>query len=237
MSEHTRIQIADEPKKLNTFISETAEAVKCESRGIAFGLKDALKNLIKMCKEGSYPLDRLQVVVTPLKGLDGIERTLFQNSYTISEIESSLWNNSPEFNFNIFHAESKEGKNLFICHTDSGTAFISEDVSLIQSTIQDFCTNEIIQTLKDQQLSVSIENTKAGKQILAKALTAEEVKVAVEKGKKGEVDFVIDTRKTKRPRCDIMHQLITTKIKQEGKEKSKRIIQRTIMRTTWGKKR
>jgi hypothetical protein len=63
-----------------------------------------------MCKEGSYPLDRLQVVVTPLKGLDGIERTLFQNSYTISEIESSLWNNSPEFNFNIFHAESKEGK-------------------------------------------------------------------------------------------------------------------------------
>jgi hypothetical protein len=106
-------------------------------------------------------------------------------------------------------ATNAKGERIFLVKSGGRIGLIADRIDLIQSTVQDFATQEIVSCLKSSDFRVTLEQKGDEKIISASDSKKNVVKVTVEKGKE---TICFDTRKIRRPKCDFMHQLIKAKL-------------------------
>lgn len=205
MSGTPAIAIAAAPIALMTVAGAAAVGALCYNLGKGIG--EGCKEVYKMCKEGNYPLERMQMVHTPLSNITGLTDILKSEGF---DINVSKFNISLFENMDISVAANNLGENIFLVNSDAGIALISDKLDLVHSTVQNFATNEIVTALKDNDFSVTVKERGSEKVITATDKQKNKVNVSL---KKGDTEVVLDTRKTRRPKCDIIHQTIEAAIR------------------------
>ncbi len=212
MSGTPAIPVATAPIALPLIVvGAAAAAIGVVCYGIGKGAKEGCKEVYKMCKEGKYPAELLQMVHTPVSNFDGLIEILKTEGFTTGPLSGTGISGMPgiEDHPTVAIATSQKGENIFLINSDSGISFISEHVDLVHSKIQDFVTHEIVETLNNGNFKVAVEEKGPEKVIIATDHQKNLFSISV---KKGETDIVIDTRKTKRPKCDIIHQTIKAEL-------------------------
>ena len=212
MSGTPAIPIATAPVALPLIIAgAAAAAVGAVCYGIGKGATEGCKEVYKMCKEGKYPAELLQMVHTPVSNFDGLTEMLKTEGFTIGSMRGAGISGIPgiEVHPAVAIATSQKGENIFLVNSDSGISLISEHIDLVHSKIQDFVTHEIVETLNTGNFKITVEEKGHEKIITATDKQKNRVSISV---KKGETDIVIDSRKTKRPKCDIIHQTIKAEL-------------------------
>jgi hypothetical protein len=205
MSEVRTTPISSKPTNISSIVGAAAIVAGGTLLAITSSIKSACVDVYKKCKEGKYPVETLQIAYTPISNFDGFKDVLQTSGF---EIVSSFENQDISFAVNPLTSE-----NLFVINSPDGIGIISENKDLIQSLIQDFAIKEITSALQEMGFKVNIEEKGEEKVITAldKQNDFVEIKVNKEKAK-------IDTRKIKRPKCDIIQQLISQKIGQKSKK-------------------
>lgn len=233
--------------------------------GIGKTITSGCKDVYRMCKEGNYPVERLQMVYTPISNFSGLTDMLSAQGFTMSSIsELAMHHGSPLHNDmqhemchynkkdlniqsadhvkaqtfntaktdsistisrdmtmikteNIFVASNLKGDKIFLINSESGIGLIGERVDMLQGKVQDFSIQEISSVLKDIDFTVKVEEKGKGKIITAVNSQKEEVHVSIERGAES---AHFDTRRTRRPKCDIIHQLIRDKLGEKTPHRS-----------------
>ncbi|MBI4691204.1 MAG: hypothetical protein HY754_13215 [Nitrospirae bacterium] len=177
------------------------------------GVSEGCKEVYMMCKEGNYPVERMQMVHTPLSNFAGLTDILKSDGFDISASTFNI----PHFeNMDISVAANKLGENIFLINSDAGIALISDNLDLVHSTIQGFAINEIVTALRDNDFSVTVKERGSEKVITATDRQKNKINVSVGKGN---TEVFLDTRRTRRPKCDIIHQTISAELKKYTKNK------------------
>lgn len=257
MSATTSVPVASAPISLPLMVVGAAVigagALCC---GIGKAMTSGCKEVYKMCKEGNYPADRLQMVHTPISNFTGLTTMLSSQGFIMSSLSNMAGPNDPSStysqkeaidftinqkmripssdqriagtldftkersfaaikqemaasNMNIFVASNTEGERIILMKSDEGIGLIGENVDLLQGKIQDFATQEIVSVLKDIDFKVKVEEKFNEKVITAANSQMDEIHISIEKGSE---TIRFDTHKTRRPKCDIIHQLIKDKL-------------------------
>lgn len=176
----------------------TAAASACLAMGK--GTVRACRDVYRMCKEGGYPVTNLQMAFTPINNLGDLSRMLLDSGFEVSDLGHQ----------NIHFASNPiSSERMFILSTEEGLAFVSDDKSLIQQSLRDYAAMEIGNTLKNMGYAVAVEVKGGEKVITAHDDGKNQVDIRIDKNT---AVAKIDTRKTKRPKCDFVHQLIRQKI-------------------------
>jgi hypothetical protein len=111
-------------------------------------------------------------------------------------------------------SNSQNQSELFIIHSDEGIGVVSNNEKLVISLLQDLTTQKVVEAIREEGFEVQIDKKGDEKVIIAEN-KKERDKLSV-KIKKDRTTF-IDTRSIKRPKCDIIHQLIKERL-QKGKK-------------------
>jgi hypothetical protein len=173
------------------------------------GMIKGCKEVYKMCKEGKYPVENLQMAYTPISNFDGLAQMLKGQGFKLnSEITAPDLGVSSAFN-------PLTSERLFVVNSADGISFISESKDLIQSSTQNFATQEISLALQEVGFKVTVEERGKDKVITAHDTQKNHLEIKIEK----EATTVkVDTRKSRRPKCDLIHQLISQKLKEPDRK-------------------
>lgn len=249
MSQTAAVPIAAAPVALAVVAAAVAGGVCYVAGKVGMEVcKEAMKSckeIYEMCKEGKYPVEKLQMVYTPLSNFNGLTNVLSEEGFTIKSVEgrelmqlsdamkmSSLKgsniglkednriqmmsdsgnNNIPDTDISI--AVNNSGKSIFLVSSESGISLISDNLDLVHSAIQDFATHEIVASLKKNDFKVNVEKKETEKIISAVDSQKNRVNLSI---KKGDTTINFDTRKTKRPKCDIIHQTIKSELHKKNR--------------------
>lgn len=210
MSELRSVPIATPLRGLTEMIGDAIGATVVAASGICLaigtGTIKACIDVYKRCKEGGYPIENLQMVYTPINNFGGFSQLLENNGFKLNSF------GHPDISIatNPLISES-----MFIVNSGDGIGIISDNKDLIQSSIQSFATQELTLALKEMGFKVNVEEK--GKDKIITALDTQrnyiDIKISRDTTK---VD--IDTRKSKRPKCDLIHQLVSQKLKGPNKK-------------------
>lgn len=230
MSNSSSIPIVTAPILLPLIIAGAAVAATgAVFHAMSKAMSEGCKEVYKMCKDGNYPLERIQMVHTPISNYSGLQDMLKQQGYHLSQSTSELRNaGMPDFKSSMHNiknpsfpsghflsiATNKRGESMFLLHSDSGIGLIGQNVDRLQSTVQDFATQEITTALRKNDFKVTIEEKGAEKIITAIDRQKNQVDISL---KKGTENIVVDTRKTRRPKCDFIHQVIQEELHKNKK--------------------
>ncbi|MDI6891200.1 MAG: hypothetical protein QMC83_09755 [Thermodesulfovibrionales bacterium] len=212
MSEVRSVPIATPATGLAEMIGAAIGAAVVVTGGIGLaigaGTISACKEVYKRCKEGGYPIENLKMAYTPINNFDGFSQILKNNGFKINSF------GHPDISIAINPLTSE---NLFIVNSVDGIGIISDNKDLIQSSIQSFATQELAFALEEIGFKVTIEEKGKDKVITARGTQRNYVDIKIGKGA---IKAEIDTRRSKRPKCDIIQQLISQKLREPEKKKT-----------------
>jgi hypothetical protein len=219
MSESREIPISTPTTGLSD-ITEGAGAVAAGTAAVAAiavggicwamgsGMIKGCKEVYKMCKDGKYPVENLQMAYTPISNFDGLTQMLKGQGFRLNPEVTA-----PDLGISIaFNPLTSE--RLFMVNSYNGIGLISESKDLIQSSIHCFAIQEISLALQDVGFRVAVEEKGKDKVITAHDTQKNHLEIKIEKGNS---TVKVDTRKSRRPKCDLIHQLISQKLKEPNR--------------------
>ncbi|MEM7828188.1 MAG: hypothetical protein QW561_02485, partial [Candidatus Aenigmatarchaeota archaeon] len=140
------------------------------------GMIRGCKEVYKMCKEGQYPVENLQMAYTPISNLDGLTQMLKRQGF---KLDSKI--TAPDLGVSIaFNPLTSE--RLFLVNSTDGISLISETKDLIQSSIQGFATQEISLALQEVGFKVTVEEKGKDKVITAHDSQKNHLEFKIERG-------------------------------------------------------
>jgi hypothetical protein len=225
MSESVAIPVASPVMGLGSVAVATAVALGGVCLTMAASAVSCCREVYKKLNEGGYPVENLQVAYTPLSNFGGFVELLRSQGFEINPFSDPGPGSSPFKDVDARDLEISMAFNpvtserLSIVNSAGGIGVISENKDLIQSSIQGFVTQEIAFALEDIGFKVKIEENGKDKIVTAIDEQKNRVEAKIEKG--GGIAKV-DTRKSKRPKCDLIHQLIAQRIREKSQGKLSR---------------
>lgn len=209
MSKLRSVPIATPATGLAEMIGATIGAVVVGGgicRAIGAGPIKACIDVYKRCKEGGYPVENLQMAYTPINNFDGFSQLLEKNGFKLNSF------GHPDISLAINPLTSES---LFIVKSVDGIGIISDSRDLIQSSIQSFATQELAFALEEMGFKVNVEEKGEDKVITARDTQRNYVDIKISKDV---IKADIDTRRSRRPKCDIIQQLISQKLREPNKK-------------------
>ena len=212
MSESRMVPIATPAIGLTGIIGAAVGVAVVVAGGVCLaigaGTIKACIDLYKRCKEGGYPIENLQMAYTPINNFDGFSHLLKNNGFKLNSF------GHPDISFAINPLTSER---LFVVNSVDGIGIISDNKDLIQSSIQGFATQELAFVLNKMGFKVNVEE-KGGDKIIT-AYDTQKNYVDIKIGREA-LKAEIDTRKSRRPKCDIIHQLVSQKLRESSKKRT-----------------
>lgn len=192
-------------------IAITAKAAGAVCWEIGAGTVKGCKEVYRLCKEGKYPVENLQMAYTPISNFDGLTHMLEGQGFKLNPGVTT-----PDLGLSVaFNPLTSE--RLFVVNSSDGIGLISESKDLIQSSIQGFATQEISLVLEEMGLKVAVEEKGKSNVITANDKEKNNIEIKIDK----ETAVVhVDTRKSRRPKCDLIHQLISQKLKEPNRNRN-----------------
>ncbi len=208
MSESRQVQIATPTKGLCQVLGSAVAATTGLCLTVGLGTINGCKEVYRRCKEEGYPVENLLMAHTPIHNFDGFTTLLKNNGFTLKPLET----HNISVAVNPLTSES-----LFLVNSSDGIGLISEDKDLIQSSLQSFAAQEVTFALQGMGFKVDIEGKGQDKVITAYDTQKNCVNIKIDKG---ELKANIDTRRSKRPKCDFIHQLLSQRLKEPDKKRT-----------------
>ena len=166
MSDTPSISLAAAPVALAAIVVGAAAAV---CYGLGKGTVEGCRQVYRMCKDGQYPAERLNVVTTCLTNIAGMEKTLLSDGFTVKPMSvPSLDVSCPTDMPAISLATDGHGRDIFIVNSDSGITLVSPHLDVTYSAIGDSAANDIVTVLSETGFTVSVEKRNGEKVITGK---------------------------------------------------------------------
>jgi hypothetical protein len=158
-----------------------------------------LREALAAVRRGDFACREPLLSFTPLTNLTGYQETLQAEGFSLRQ-EGKL-----------IQATRPDGATLHLVGTDGGIGVFSGDKGLLETVQQGFVVREVSRVLEETGYRVAVEQAEYGKSIAATVGREAKPAVVVEVDARGAV-VKVDTKREKRPRCDVVHQLVRQRL-------------------------
>ncbi|MCL6580119.1 MAG: hypothetical protein K6U08_00655 [Firmicutes bacterium] len=186
--------------------AETSKALRTMGREAAADVARVFETL-RQC--GGDP-GNLLVSYTRVDDLDLYTGMLTEQGFSVEERAEGL-----------FTATRGDAETLTLVDCPGGIAVLSADAGLIETSQHDFTVTAVAHVLEEAGYMVTVDRQAKGSSVKAVEGKAEDAAVTVTVNAQGTLALV-DTRRERRPKCDVIHQLVRRKLSEPSRQAPRR---------------